>query len=101
MGEWVILRKGDLIDTQMLNDFIYQQGDNACSVENQTKCDDEFSFIPFGRLTGAGEYQTSKINLTPVMRESSIGVMTAQGQLAVDEPIELANAKTTSNTKEA
>ena len=74
MGEWVVLNKGDLIESSMLEDFIYDQGESVCSLEDQTRCDDEFSYVPYGEWVGYGEYQKTEINITPVIRDASVSV---------------------------
>jgi len=86
MGKWVVLREGDLVETSMLNKFVYDQGQNACSTQNKGKCEDDFGYVPFGEWTGYGEYQTTSINITPVLREKTIA---GEGNTKADEPIEL------------
>jgi len=54
MGEWIVLRKGDMIETELLKNFIYDQGEHVCTIENQARCDDKFSYIPYGSWTGLG-----------------------------------------------
>lgn len=56
LGKWTIINKNDIVDTKMLKDFIYDQGENGCSEKQQNKCDDEFKFVPFGEWKGQGEY---------------------------------------------
>lgn len=56
MGEWIVLRKGDLIEAQMLKNFIYDQDEQACTFSDQTRCNDEFKYIPYGKWTGYGGY---------------------------------------------
>lgn len=56
----------------MLKDFIYDQGDSVCSMQDPTRCDDQFSYIPYGEWVGYGDYQKTEINLTPVFREPSV-----------------------------
>ena len=72
MGEWVILKKGDMVETEMLNNFVYDQGEETCYVENQGRCDDTFSYIPYGQWVGHGKFQTTQINIKPVLRQSSV-----------------------------
>lgn len=59
LGEWIALREGDLIETDMLNSFVYDQGDEVCTINNKDRCDDQFSYIPYGEWTGRGEYQST------------------------------------------
>lgn len=99
MGEWVVLRKGDLIETEQLNGFIYDQGEETCNIENQGRCDDEFSYIPYGRWTGHGEYQTTQINITPVLRDSSAAMQ--QSSIAAGASIEFKKEKLALNQEVA
>lgn len=100
MGKWVVVRKGDLIEAERLKDFIYDQGEEACTIENQDRCNDQFSYIPYGSWTGEGEYQVSKINLTPVFKESSVGVLTAGANKPMEVLKEEAVAKETASEEE-
>jgi hypothetical protein len=56
MGDWVVVRPGDMIETEQLKKFVYDQGDSPCSIDNLGQCNDEFSYIPYGKWTGYGEY---------------------------------------------
>lgn len=76
-GEWVVLQEGDMIESAMLKDFVYDQGDSVCSEQDQTRCDDQFSYIPYGEWVGYGDYQKTEIKLTPVLRESSVSSSTS------------------------
>ena len=48
MGKWVAVRKDDIIETEMLDSFIYDLSQNTCTEQNKEKCDDEFKYIPYG-----------------------------------------------------
>jgi hypothetical protein len=56
----------------MLKDFIYDQGENVCSQQDQSRCDDEFNYIPYGEWVGYGEYQKTEIKITPIIRDSAV-----------------------------
>lgn len=89
MGEWVVLRRGDMIDAKLLKNFIYDQEGKTCTVSDQSRCTDEFKYIPYGRWTGSGQYQTTEIKLTPVVREHAMNVDAVTGKISSDEPIQL------------
>lgn len=72
MGEWVVLNKGDMIETALLDNFIYDQENTVCTMEDKTRCDDEFSYIPYGEWVGYGEYQKTEIKLTPILRNGQL-----------------------------
>jgi len=52
MGEQVVLNEGDLIETSMLKNFVYNQGHKGCGTENQAACTDNFNYIPYGEWVG-------------------------------------------------
>lgn len=87
-----------MIESSMLKDFIYDQGDKVCSQQDQTKCDDQFSYIPYGEWVGYGDYQKTEIKLTPVFGESSVSAQTSSdtpvtSQLKKDSAV-VSNANT-------
>jgi hypothetical protein len=45
-----------MIESAMLKDFVYDQGDSVCSEQDQTRCDDHISYIPYGEWVGHGDY---------------------------------------------
>jgi len=56
-GKWTVLNNGDLIETSMLKEFIYDQDkETECSEEDKSKCNDKFSYIPYGEWEGKGNY---------------------------------------------
>jgi hypothetical protein len=61
LGQNVVLQAGDIVEASMLNEFMYDQGAEVCTAENQGRCTDGFSYIPYGEWTGLGEYQRTKI----------------------------------------
>lgn len=67
----------------MLNDFIYDQKDNVCSIVDKTNCEDQFSYIPYGEWVGYGETQKTEISITPVVKDSLASV---QASKAAEEP---------------
>lgn len=72
MGNWVALSQDDLVEASLLKDFIYEQDQDSCAFDNQGKCDDDFSYIPYGEWIGMGEYQATQIKINPVMRQDSV-----------------------------
>lgn len=61
----------------MLKGFVYDQGDSVCSMKDQSRCEDEFSYIPYGEWVGYGQYQQTDIKLTPVVRDSALSASTS------------------------
>ena len=52
------LQVGDIVSTKMMENFKYEQGDNACSKENAGVCDDEFQYQTLSSWIGLGsEYE--------------------------------------------
>jgi hypothetical protein len=48
LGQNVVLQAGDIVEASMLKEFIYDQGTEVCTAENQGRCTDGFSYIPYG-----------------------------------------------------
>ena len=71
----------------MLKNFVYSQDGQKCSVDDESRCTDELKFIPLGEWTGAGQYQTTKLNLIPVQRSSSVAVDAKTTQLEQEGPV--------------
>lgn len=61
-----------MVETEMLKNFVYDQGEEACTTANQGRCDDTFSYIPYGSWVGSGKFQTTQIKIKPVVRQSSV-----------------------------
>ena len=34
------LKEGDIVQTQFMSNFIYEQGEGGCSLQNNEKCED-------------------------------------------------------------
>ena len=77
----------------MLKNFVYNQDANVCSVDNKHFCNDKFSYITLGEWKGYGQYQMTKIELTPVVREFAVAGQTAPlGELAAQGPNDIKKA---------
>lgn len=84
-GKWTVLNNGDLIETSMLKEFIYDQDkETECSEEDKSKCNDKFSYIPYGEWEGKGNYQKTVIKFNPVVRDTGVE---KKGQPKIVEPI--------------
>jgi hypothetical protein len=56
LGQNVVLQVGDVIEATMLKEFMYYQGGEVCTSQNQGGCNDGFSYIPYGEWVGTGDY---------------------------------------------
>lgn len=65
LGQNVVLQAGDVIETSMLEEFLYDQGSDVCTAENLGRCTDGFSYIPYGEWVGTGDYQKTSIRISP------------------------------------
>jgi len=79
------------VQASIFKDFVYNQGEEACSVTNEEKCRDSFSYVTFSEWIGKGPQQESLININPVSREVAIaaGLSVAPLQSATGEPVQL------------
>lgn len=64
-GKDVVLQAGDIVDTDLMKEFLYDQGENTCTSENPGSCTDGFSYIPYGEWIGTGDYQRTNIKISP------------------------------------
>lgn len=78
VGEWQPVQAGDIVEAAMLKNFVYEQAATACTLADKAKCNDEIKFIPLGAWTGAGQYQTTKLNLIPVESAKALAVDAAK-----------------------
>lgn len=72
MGKQVVLQEGDLIESSMLKDFVYNQGHEGCGTNNRDACIDNFNYIPYGEWVGKGGFEETKIKINPITRETMI-----------------------------
>lgn len=49
------LQVGDIISTQLMANFKYEQGEDSCSIQNDTKCTDEFLYSTLSSWVGIGQ----------------------------------------------
>jgi len=79
------------VQTSIFEDFVYDQGKEACSTKNEEICKDSFSYITYSEWIGKGPQQESLININPVSREVAIaaGLDVAPLKSAAGEPVQL------------
>lgn len=79
------------MQTSIFKDFVYDQGEEACSTVNADKCRDSFSYITYSEWIGKGPQQESLININPVSREVAIaaGLTVAPLASAAGQPVQL------------
>jgi len=56
MGNQVVLNEGDLVESSILKNFVYNQGHDGCSTDNQGACIDQFNYVPIGEWVGKGKF---------------------------------------------
>ena len=61
------LKVGDVVSTQLMANFKYEQGEGSCSVHDQHKCDDQFLYSTLSSWVGMGPEAQAHIKLTPVV----------------------------------
>jgi len=62
---------GDIISTQLMANFKYEQGENGCSMTNQEQCNDQFMYSTLSSWVGIGQEAQAQIKLTPVAASSA------------------------------
>jgi len=60
------LQVGDIVSTQLMANFKYDQGEEVCSRDNIKSCNDEFLYSTLSSWVGIGRETTAEIKLTPV-----------------------------------
>lgn len=68
------LKVGDIISTQLMSNFMYEQGEESCSIQNDTKCSDEFLYSTLSSWVGIGQEAQAQIKLTPVVASASASI---------------------------
>jgi hypothetical protein len=48
MGKQVVLNEGDMVESSVLKDFVYNQGKNVCNSDNEINCKDSFNYVSYG-----------------------------------------------------
>ena len=61
------LQVGDIISTETMKNFSYNQGAEFCSSDNTEKCKDSFVYTTMGSWVGEGVEKETQIKLTPVI----------------------------------
>lgn len=54
MGKQVVLNEGDMVESSVLKDFVYNQGKNVCNSDNEINCKDSFNYVSYGQWVGKG-----------------------------------------------
>jgi hypothetical protein len=49
------LKVGDIVSTNLMADFKYEQGEDSCSMNNSSKCSDEFVYSTLSSWVGIGQ----------------------------------------------
>lgn len=49
------LKVGDIVSTNLMADFKYEQGEDSCSMNNNSKCSDEFVYSTLSSWVGIGQ----------------------------------------------
>jgi len=90
-GQQVVLTEGDLVQTSIFKNFVYDQGRDVCSTKNEAKCQDSFSYVTYSEWVGKGPQQTSDIEINPISREMAIaaGMDVAPLKSAAGQPVQL------------
>lgn len=65
-GKTVEVKVGDIVSTDAMKEFKYDQGENRCSNANKDLCDDSFEYTTMSSWIGTGVESEAEINLTPV-----------------------------------
>lgn len=65
------LKVGDIVSTDSLKNFSYDQGSELCGTDNEEKCSDSFKYTTMSSWIGAGVESESMINLTPIEVEET------------------------------
>jgi len=63
------LKVGDIVSTELMANFKYDQGENICSSENKALCEDKFQYTTMSSWVGTGMESEAQIKLTPVAVE--------------------------------
>jgi len=66
------LKVGDIISTRLMENFKYEQGDNACAKDNKEVCDDEFLYTTMSSWIGLGTEFEQQIKLNPVKGKEAV-----------------------------
>jgi len=61
------LKVGDIVSTQLMANFKYEQGEDSCSIQNNNKCTDEFLYSTLSSWVGIGQEAKAQIRLTPIV----------------------------------
>ena len=48
------LKVGDVVSAKLMENFKYEQGENACTNDNEDTCDDEFLYTTLSSWIGHG-----------------------------------------------
>lgn len=83
------LKVGDVISTQLMANFKYEQGEESCSIQDKSKCDDEFLYSTLSSWVGIGQEANAQIKLTPVIASLSqpVDTMTQSSSQIVVAPV--------------
>lgn len=71
------LKIGDIVSTQLMSNFKYDQGKESCSIQDDSKCTDEFLYSTLSSWVGIGQESSAQIKLTPVAASASMPVADA------------------------
>jgi len=66
------LKTGEIVETELMKNFRYDQGEEVCSSQNKDKCQDSFTYSTMSSWVGTGIESESEINLTPLSIEESL-----------------------------
>jgi len=69
--------------------FKYEQGEETCSIQDKSKCDDEFLYSTLSSWVGTGQEASAQIKLTPVIASLSqpVATMTQSSAQIVVAPV--------------
>jgi len=60
------LKKGDIVQTEFMTNFKYDQGEAGCSIHNSDVCNDAIIYSTMSSWVGVGQESKAMIKLTPV-----------------------------------
>jgi hypothetical protein len=60
------LKEGDIVQTEFMSNFKYEQGEEGCSIQKGELCNDQFLYSTLSSWIGYGQETQAEIKLTPV-----------------------------------
>jgi len=80
------LKVGDVVGTETMKNFSYDQGEEPCTSENKDKCEDSFTYTTMSSWVGTGIESESEINLTPLQIEETLEELDGSAVPALEIP---------------